>query len=304
MTVGLSPTFMASTTHTPTPSPGELRFARATSALSKVSGFIADAGFTHSLTPARNCTYGCLYCYVPTLRIHGGLRQEDWQHWGQFTTVKENLPKLLRKQLRPDQRIYCSPLTDPYQPAEREASLMPRVLREVIAAPPEVFVIQTRGPLILRDLDLLLELAQKTLLRISFSSTTNREDMRRIFEPHCEPIAERLDVMTRLTEAGLRVHATLAPLLPCDPEELADQAIAASSEAVIVDPLHVRQTKSQGATTRDAAQRLCAAKGLEDWIDPAFQRQIVERIQRRAARHGRRCGAGVEGFSWLAKTAP
>lgn len=294
---------MASTTHTPTPSPGELRFARATSALSKTSGFIAAAGFTHSLTPARNCTYGCLYCYVPTLRIHGGLRQEDWRHWGQFTTVKENLPALLGKQLRPDQRIYCSPLTDPYQPAEREASLMPQVLRELIAAPPEVFVIQTRGPLILRDLDLLLELAERTLLRISFSITTNREEMRRIFEPHCEPIAERLEVMAKLTQAGLRVHATLAPLLPCDPEQLVDQAAAASNEALIVDPLHVRATKSQGATTRDAAQRLCAAKGLEDWLDPVFQQQIVERIQQRAARQGRRCGAGVQGFSWLAKTA-
>lgn len=293
MTVGLSPT--AST--------GELRFAPATTALSKTSGFIADAGFTHSLTPARNCTYGCLYCYVPTLRIHGGLRKEDWQRWGQFSTVKENVPALLAKQLRPDQRIYCSPLTDPYQPAEREASLMPQVLGELSAAPPEVFVIQTRGPLILRDLDLLLELAQRTLLRISFSITTNREDIRRIFEPHCEPVAERLAVMKELADAGLRVHATLAPLLPCDPEQLVDQAMAASNEALIVDPLHVRATKSQGATTRDAAHRLCAAKGLEEWLDPAFQQQIVERMQQRAARQGRLCGAGVQGFSWLAKTA-
>lgn len=290
-------------TPTSTPSPGELRFARATLALSKTSGFIADAGFTHSLTPARNCTYGCLYCYVPTLRIHGGLRKEDWQRWGQFTTVKQNLPALLSKQLRADQRIYCSPLTDPYQPAEREARVMPDVLRQVIAAPPEVFVLQTRGPLILRDLDLLRELAERTLLRISFSVTTNREDMRRIFEPHCESIAVRLAAMKRLTEAGLLVHPTLAPLLPCDPEELADEALEASNEALIIDPLHVRQTKSRGATTRDAAHRLCAVKGVDEWLDPAFQQQVVERIRQRAARHGRRCGAGVEGFSFLVRTA-
>lgn len=294
---------MASTTHTPTPSPGELRFARATSALSKTSGFIAEAGFSHSLTPARNCTYGCLYCYVPTLRIQGGLHQEDWQHWGQFTTVKENLPTLLGKQLRADQRIYCSPLTDPYQPAEREARLMPEVLRAVIAAPPAVFALQTRGPLILRDLDLLLQLAERTVLRISFSVTTNREEIRRIFEPHCEPIAERLTVMKQLTAAGLRVHATLAPLLPCDPEELVDLALDVSSEALIIDPLHVRQTKSRGAATREAAHRLCAAKGLDEWLDPAFQQQIVERMRQRAALRGRPCGAGVEGFSYLARTA-
>jgi DNA repair photolyase len=86
------------------------------------TGFIAEAGFTHSLTPARNCTFGCSYCYVPTMRIYGGLKPEDWRHWGQFTTFKSNAPELLRRQLRGDQVIYCSPLVDPYQPAEERSS--------------------------------------------------------------------------------------------------------------------------------------------------------------------------------------
>lgn len=238
---------------------------------------------------------------MPTLRIHGGLRQEDWTHWGQFTTVKENLPELLRKQLRPNQRIYCSPLTDPYQPVEREAQLMPRLLRQLIDSPPSVFVIQTRGPLILRDLELLLQLHQRTLLRISFSITTNREDIRRIFESHCTPIAERLAVMRQMSDAGLRVNSTLAPLLPCDPEVLVDLAVGASNEAIIVDPLHIRTSKKHGATTRDAAHRLCQSKGFVEWLDPAFQLGIVERIEHRAAHHGRQCGSGVLAFAWLAE---
>ena len=49
--------------------------------LSSTSGDIAEAGFTHSLTPARNCTFGCTYCYVPTLGIYGGLKPEDWKRW-------------------------------------------------------------------------------------------------------------------------------------------------------------------------------------------------------------------------------
>ena len=88
--------------------------------LSETSGFIAQAGFTHSLTPARNCTFACTYCYVPTMGIYGGLKPEDWRRWGQFSTFKSNAPELLRKQLRADQVIYCSPLVDPYQPAEGE----------------------------------------------------------------------------------------------------------------------------------------------------------------------------------------
>ena len=76
------------------------RFTDASTILSRTSGFIAQAGFTHSLTPARNCTLGCSYCYVPTMRIQGGLRPEDWQRWGKFTTFKQNAAALLINELR------------------------------------------------------------------------------------------------------------------------------------------------------------------------------------------------------------
>ena len=152
--------------------------AEARSILTPVSGFLAEAGFTHSLTPARNCTFGCSYCYVPTMRVQGGLRPDDWRHWGEFTTFKSNAAELLRRALRPEQAIYCSPLTDPYQPAEEAQRIMPGILRAAIAAPPRAFVIQTRGPLILRDLDLLREMGDR--LRVSFSVTTDRDEVRRV----------------------------------------------------------------------------------------------------------------------------
>ena len=74
--------------------------AESKSILSQTSGFIAQAGFTHSLSPARNCTFACTYCYVPTMGIYGGLKPEDWQNWGRFTTFKSNAPDLLRRDLR------------------------------------------------------------------------------------------------------------------------------------------------------------------------------------------------------------
>src|SRR5579862_2364836 len=150
--------------------------------LTRTSGFIAEAGFTHSLSPARNCTFGCTYCYVPTLGIYGGLKPEDWRRWGQFTTFKTNAADLLRRELRPAQRIYCSPLVDPYQPAEAQQEQLPRILDVLIETPPRVFVMQTRGPLILRDLERLRALSRVTTLRVSFSITTNREDVRRLYE--------------------------------------------------------------------------------------------------------------------------
>src|SRR5436190_4231 len=166
--------------------------AGAKSILSATSGFIAQAGFSHSLTPARNCTFGCTYCYVPTMGIYGGLKPDDWRRWGQFTTFKSNAPELLRKQVRRNQVIYCSPLVDPYQPAEAEVQMMPRILDELVERPPKIFTIQTRGPLITRDMERLKKLAARTDLRVSFSVTTDREDIRRLFEPLCASLEERL----------------------------------------------------------------------------------------------------------------
>ena len=268
--------------------------------LSATTGFIAKAGFTHSLTPARNCTFGCTYCYVPTMRIQGGLKPEDWQRWGQFTTFKSNAAELLRRELRERQRIYCSPMVDPYQPAEACERMMPRILETLMEAPPRVFVLQTRGPMILRDLEPLRALARRTTLRVSFSITTNREEIRKLYEPHCAPIGERLDVIRALRDAGIETYATLAPLLPCDPEELAERALAASGRNLIGDPLHIRGVKPRGATTREAAFRISAGNHHQRWFDAEFQAQVVDRIQDAARSFGRRFATGPSGFATLA----
>jgi len=268
--------------------------------LSVTTGFIAEAGFTRSLTPARNCTFGCTYCYVPTMRIQGGLKPEDWQRWGQFTTFKSNAPDLLCRELREHQRIYCSPMVDPYQPAEECERMMPRILDVLLEAPPRVFVIQTRGPMILRDLEQLRALARRTTLRVSFSITTNREEIRKLYEPLCAPIAERLDVIRALRDAGIETYATLAPLLPCDPEELAQRALEVSGRDLIGDPLHIRSAKPHGATTREAAFRVSASNHHQPWFEAEFQAQVVDRIQATACSLGHRFAIGPSGFATLA----
>lgn len=269
----------------------------ARSILSSTTGFIAEAGFTHSLTPARNCTFGCTYCYVPTLGIYGGLKPEDWQHWGQFTTFKSNAAELLRRELREHQSIYCSPLVDPYQPAELEERLMPEILDAVREWPPRVFTIQTRGPLILRDLELLQAMAGgRTKLRVSFSIPTNRDDVLKLYEPRCPTFAERIAAIGTLREAGIETYATLAPLLPCDPEALAYAAAEASGRELIGDPLHVRSVKRLGATTREAAFRIADVQGHAAWLDAGFQEEVIARIRRVAPGFE----TGPRGFARLA----
>jgi DNA repair photolyase len=281
--------------------PFEILQTEARSILSPVSGFLAEAGFTHSLTPARNCTYGCSYCYVPTMRVQAGLRPEDWKHWGARTTLKSNAAQVARRDLRPHHVIYCSPLTDPYQPAEADARLMPGLLEAVVEHPPRVFVIQTRGPLILRDLDLLRAAAKRTILRVSFSITTDRDDVRRIFEPHCASIAERWRTVEAVQCAGIETSVSLAPILPSDPAVLIRRALACSAGPVVADPLHVRAVKRSGATTRDAALAICDRYGWNDWLEPAFQRTVLERMADVAQAAGREFGHGPHGFGLLAK---
>ncbi len=233
--------------------------------------------------------------------VYGGLKPEDWRRWGEFTTFKSNAAELLRTALRRDQIIYCSPLVDPYQPAEAEEALMPGILEALTDCPPRLFVIQTRGPLILRDLALLELLKRRTRLRVSFSIPTDRDDIRRIYEARCAPIEERWSVVQRLRQAGIETYATLAPLLPCDPERLVEMAIERTETDIIGDPFHVRSVKTSGATTRDAAVRISHRLGHARWHEPEFQEEVVARMRRIAAAHGRRFGVGPSAFAWLAQ---
>lgn len=281
----------------------QIRESHAKSIFTPVSGFLKQAGFTHSLSPARNCTYGCTYCYVPTMGMYAGLSSEEVRKWGQFTTLKTNAAELVARGSTSQHVVYCSPLVDPYQPAEREQPRMPELLSAFAERPPRVLVLQTRGPLILRDLDLLQQVAKTTILRISFSITTDQDEVRRHYEPRCESNQTRLEVVRALRAAGLEVYATLAPLLPCNPERLAEWALDASRRDLIGDPLHVRATKPRGATTRALALRIAQRYGDDDWFRPGFQRLILQRIQLRAARAGYRFASGPEGFGRLARQA-
>ena len=236
------------------------------------------------------------------MRIRAGLRRDDWMHWGQFTTFKTNAAQLLARDLRPDQTIYCSPLTDPYQPAESQQNLMPAILSAVIQHPPRIFVIQTRGPLLLRDTELLLAASRVTRLRVSFSITTDREDVRRIFEPHCASIEERWNTIAALRTAGIETVATLAPILPCDPEALLTRALNATTGPIVADPFHVRAAKPSGAQTREPAHAICRKYGWDDWLDPGFQTSVLQKMQAIAGRKGRHFGWGPAGFSVLASS--
>ncbi len=176
---------------------------------------------------------------------------------------------------------------------------MPEILEALCETPPEVVAIQTRATLVLRDKELLQSLAARTRLRVSFSVTTDQDDVRRVYEPRCEPVGERVAAIRELEEAGIPVHCTLAPILPCDPVKLAEIALDCTSRDVIADPLHTRHRKGRGATTRPEALRVSVVRGFDEWHEPAFQCRILRAIRSCVESAGRRLGVGEAGFRML-----
>ena len=132
--------------------------------------------------------------------------------WGQFVDAKVNAPDLLRKEIlrkKPD-RVWVSGVCDPYQPLEGKYRLTRQCL-EILAEHGWPVTIQTRSPLVLRDLELLMKMKD---LEVGFSITTADDAMRKLFEPSAPPIQGRLKALAELHQAGIHTFVMVAPILP------------------------------------------------------------------------------------------
>lgn len=147
----------------------------AKSILTESSGFIK--AYDYTLNAYSGCTFGCSYCYAAFFVRD----REERDGWGRWVKVKENALELLQKRRRKpllDATIYISSVTDPYQPIERELSLTRALLEELLAYHQVRLVVQTRSPLVVRDLDLL---AQFPAVRVNMTVTTDDEAVRKAF---------------------------------------------------------------------------------------------------------------------------
>lgn len=237
---------------------------QARSILTAASGFMRDYDYT--LNPYAGCTFGCHYCYAAFFSRD----QELQRTWGEWVKVKENAVALLRRRrtnLR-GKRIYMSSVTDPYQPIERDLQLSRALLSELLHDQPHL-VMQTRGPLVVRDIDLFQRFEN---VRINVTITTDSEDVRKAFEPRCPSNARRLRAIAELVGAGLEVHVTLTPLLPVeDATAFARTLLATGAEHFVVQPFHSDRGRFT-AGTRD--QALHVAERLA-WDEQAYRRVVT-----------------------------
>ena len=247
-------------------------------------GFLT--GYTHSLNPYVGCAFGargsCPFCYVRALPVAQAGGGRDWGDWVLAKTnaaelLRRELPRLNARGIRP--RIFFSSSTDPYQGAEARLRLT-RGLLEVLTEMPETFevvLLQTRSPLVERDLDLLGCLRDK--LWVSLTLETDDERVRWELTPLSPSVERRLDTLERLTRAGLRVQAAVAPVLPCDPARLA-ALLAGRVTRVLVDTFFAGDGSSGRRTIRLGVGEMFARLGYADWFTPDAHLGLLEALAR------------------------
>lgn len=188
--------------------------------------------YDYVVNPYIGCEHACTYCYARFMKRFTG-HQEPW---GEFVDVKMNAPDLLRVEIRKKKkgRVWMSGVCDPYQPLEEKYGLTRRCL-EILMMNDWPVTVQTRSPLVLRDLDIL---RQGRDFEVGLTVTTTDDRIRKLFEPDAPPIKARLDALEELHRAGLRTYAMIAPMLP-GAEGLAD-ALKGKVDYVIVDRMNYR----------------------------------------------------------------
>jgi DNA repair photolyase len=180
-------------------------------ALNRVKGM----PFEWSLNPYMGCVHRCTFCYVRGFERRAD-RPSD-HRYGTSIRVKVNIADLLRAQLArkswQGEGIVIGAATDPYQPAEGRYKLT-RACLEVLRNASNPFSIITRGPLIVRDVDVLVEASLRAPVCVTFSVPTVDDDVWRTTEPGTAPPRQRLRALKVLVDAGVRASVGMAPLLP------------------------------------------------------------------------------------------
>jgi DNA repair photolyase len=181
------------------------------SALNRVKGM----AFEWSLNPYMGCVHRCTFCYVRAFEKRAD-RPSD-ERYGTSIRVKVNVVDVLRRELgRPSwegDTVAVGAATDPYQPAEGRYRLT-RGCIEAFAEVANPFGLITRGPMIVRDLDVLSDAARRAKVSITFSIPTLDEEVWRKTEPSTAHPRQRLRAVKELVDAGIKVGVGMAPILP------------------------------------------------------------------------------------------
>jgi DNA repair photolyase len=174
-----------------------------------------DIPFDRSINPYRGCEHGCIYCFARPTHAYMGLSAGlDFEA---KLFAKPDAAKLLERELaKPGYKprvIAIGTNTDPYQPIEKEWRIMRQIL-EVLNKANHPVAIVTKSALVIRDIDILKEMAAKNLVRVGLSVTTLDRKLARTMEPRAATPQRRLEAIRALSEAGIQTAIMVAPIIP------------------------------------------------------------------------------------------
>jgi DNA repair photolyase len=203
--------------------------------------------FTWTINPYRGCEFACKYCYARY--THEFMEMRDGAEFEQKIYVKQHTADLLRHDLRrvkPGEAIALGTATDPYQPAERRYEITRGLLQEFARHRGFELGIVTKSTLIVRDIDLLREVARHNALSIHITITTLNAELARILEPRAPRPDLRLDAVRELAQTGINVGVSSSPVLPgitdapAGLEAVVRAAAAAGARHIFAGPLFLK----------------------------------------------------------------
>jgi DNA repair photolyase len=195
-----------------------------------------DLGFDRSINPYRGCEHGCVYCYARPTHAYMGL--SPGLDFETRLFAKLGAAKLLEAELaKPGYAVKPIALgtnTDPYQPIERRHAITRQIL-EVLLSTRHPVTITTKSNLVVRDIDILSEMAKLNLVRVAVSVTTLERRLARAMEPRAPTPERRLEAIRALSEAGVPAAVMVAPVIPGltdhEMEAILERAAAAGARA-------------------------------------------------------------------------
>lgn len=186
-------------------------------------------GSNIAVNPYQGCAFACKFCSAIKMNFFTDRAKQKWHPtgWGKWLDYKTNLIELLHKekeQIRKS-KIHFGNATDIYMPIERKLKLVPPILEFFLENPPVELEVQTRGTSrdVARDIPIVQELARKTRVLVSYSIHTDRDDVKKIFEPKAPSLIERRRGLKLYHDAGIETRLSCMPILPLDPENFAAQ---------------------------------------------------------------------------------
>ncbi len=210
-----------------------------------------DMPFTWTLNPYRGCEFACKYCYARY--THEFMELRDGFEFERKIFVKQHAADLLRGELRrvkPGESIALGTATDPYQPAERRYEVTRGILEEFTRHRGHSLGIVTKSNLVMRDIDVMQDVAKANRFSVHITVTTLNPDLARILEPRAPRPDLRVDAVRAISRAGLRVGVSCCPVIPGitdSPKEIESvirTAADAGADFVFANPLFLKPSSA------------------------------------------------------------